>query len=148
MVVMLFLHLARDEMVDIEYIEEVPGLDPDFFLDWLSKVVNEEQKLLGDVMLVLGDDEWLRSFNIKYLNHDYYTDIITFDYSTNDLVSGDLLISVERVNENAVLNGATFKDELNRVVVHGVLHLCGYADKSPSESNQMTQKENYYLSLL
>lgn len=148
MVVMLFLHLARDEMVDIEYIEEVPGLDPDFFLDWLSKVVNEEQKLLGDVILVLGDDEWLRSFNIKYLNHDYYTDIITFDYSTNDLVSGDLLISVERVNENAVLNGATFKDELNRVVVHGVLHLCGYVDKSPSESNQMTQKENYYLSLL
>lgn len=148
MVVMLFLHLARDEMVDIEYIEEVPGLDPDFFLDWLSKVVNEEQKLLGDVILVLGDDEWLRSFNVKYLNHDYYTDIITFDYSTNDLVGGDLLISVERVNENAVLNGVTFKDELNRVVVHGVLHLCGYADKSPSESNQMTQKENYYLSLL
>ena len=148
MVVMLFLHLARDEMVDIEYIEEVPGLDPDFFLDWLSKVVNEEQKLLGDVILVLGDDEWLRSFNVKYLNHDYYTDIITFDYSTNDLVSGDLLISVERVKENAVLNGVTFKDELNRVVVHGVLHLCGYVDKSPSESNQMTQKENYYLSLL
>lgn len=148
MVVMLFLHLARDEMVDIEYIEEVPGLDPDFFLDWLSKVVNEEQKLLGDVILVLGDDEWLRSFNVKYLNHDYYTDIITFDYSTNDLVSGDLLISVERVNENAVLNGVTFMDELNRVVVHGVLHLCGYVDKSPSESNQMTQKENYYLSLL
>lgn len=145
---MLFLHLARDEMVDIEYIEEVPGLDPDFFLDWLGKVVNEEQKLLGDVMLVLGDDEWLRSFNVKYLNHDYYTDIITFDYSTNDLVSGDLLISVERVNENAVLNGVTFKDELNRVVVHGVLHLCGYVDKSPSESNQMTQKEDYYLSLL
>lgn len=148
MVVMLFLHLARDEMVDIEYIEEVPGLDPDFFLDWLSKVVNEEQKLLGDVILVLGDDEWLRSFNVKYLNHDYYTDIITFDYSTNDLVSGDLLISVERVNENAVLNGVTFMDELNRVVVHGVLHLCGYVDKSPSESDQMTQKENYYLSLL
>jgi len=145
---MLFLHLARDEMVDIEYIEEVPGLDPDFFLDWLSKVVNEEQKLLGDVILVLGDDEWLRSFNVKYLNHDYYTDIITFDYSTNDLVSGDLLISVERVNENAVLNGVTFMDELNRVVVHGVLHLCGYVDKSPSESNQMTQKENYYLGLL
>jgi len=147
-VVMLFLHLARDEMVDIEYIEEVPGLDPDFFLDWLSKVVNEEQKLLGDVILVLGGDEWLRSFNVKYLNHDYYTDIITFDYSTNDLVSGDLLISVERVNENAVLNGVTFMDELNRVVVHGVLHLCGYVDKSPSESNQMTQKENYYLGLL
>lgn len=135
-------------MVDIEYIEEVPGLDPDFFLDWLSKVVNEEQKLLGDVTFVLGDDEWLRSFNVKYLNHDYYTDIITFDYSTNDLVSGDLLISVERVNENAVLNGVTFMDELNRVVVHGVLHLCGYGDKSPTEANQMRQKEDYYLGLL
>lgn len=135
-------------MVDIEYIEEVPGLDPDFFLDWLSNVVNEEQKLLGDVTVVLGDDEWLRSFNVKYLNHDYYTDIITFDYSTNDLVSGDLLISVERVNENAVLNGVAFMDELNRVVVHGVLHLCGYGDKSPTEANQMRQKEDYYLGLL
>jgi len=135
-------------MVDIEYIEEVPGLDPDFFLDWLSKVVSGEQKLLGEVIIVLGDDEWLRSFNVKYLNHDYYTDIITFDYSTNDLVSGDLLISVERVNENAVLNGVTFMDELNRVVVHGVLHLCGYGDKSPTEANQMRQKEDYYLGLL
>ena len=135
-------------MVDIEYIEEVPGLDPDFFLDWLSKVVSGEQKLLGEVIIVLGDDEWLRSFNVKYLNHDYYTDIITFDYSTNDLVSGDLLISVERVNENAVLNGVTFMDELNRVVVHGVLHLCGFGDKSPTEANQMRQKEDYYLGLL
>ena len=148
MVVMLFLHLARDEMVDIEYIEEVPGLDPDFFLDWLSKVVSGEQKLLGEVIIVLGDDEWLRSFNVKYLNHDYYTDIITFDYSTNDLVGGDLLISAERVNENAVLNGVTFMDELNRVVVHGVLHLCGFGDKSPTEANQMRQKEDYYLGLL
>lgn len=135
-------------MVEIEYIKEVPGLDPDFFLNWLGQVVNDEQKLLGDVMLVLGDDEWLRSYNVKYLNHDYYTDIITFDYSTKDLISGDLLISVERVEDNATLNGVPFIHEFNRVVVHGVLHLCGYGDKTRTEANEMRQKEDYYLGLL
>ncbi len=135
-------------MVEIEYMKEVPGLDPDFFLNWLGKVVNEEHKSLGDVMLVLGDDEWLRCYNVKYLNHDYYTDIITFDYSTKDLISGDLLISVERVEENATLNNVAFILEFHRVVVHGVLHLCGYGDKTHAEANQMRQKEDYYLGLL
>ena len=88
-------------MVDIVYIKEVPGLDPDFFLDWLSKVIELEGKILGDVCIVLGDDEWLLEHNVQFLNHDYYTDIITFDYSTNDLVSGDLLISIDRVADNA-----------------------------------------------
>lgn len=135
-------------MVDIIYMKEVPGLYPDFFLKWLSDVVEKEGRTLGDVCLVLGDDEWLREHNVQSLNHDYYTDIITFDYSTNDLVSGDLLISIDRVEENAVKENVSRETELNRVVVHGVLHLCGYGDKSEDESILMRQKEDYYLSML
>jgi probable rRNA maturation factor len=135
-------------MVDIVYMKEVPGLDPDFFLRWLTKVVEEEGKLLGDICLVLGDDEWLKDHNVQFLNHDYYTDIITFDYSTNDLVSGDLLISLDRVVDNALSLGVPEQKEFNRVVVHGVLHLCGYGDKSHEELLVMRKKEDYYLSLL
>ena len=135
-------------MVDIVYIKEVPGLDPDFFLEWLSKVGELEGKILGDICIVLGDDEWLREHNVQFLNHDYYTDIITFNYSTNDLVSGDLLISIDRVDDNANKENVSRETELNRVVVHGVLHLCGYGDKSEEESILMRQKEDFYLSLL
>lgn len=135
-------------MVNIEYMNEVPGLDPDFFLNWLAKVANGEEKSIGELTLVLGDDEWLRSYNVEFLSHDYYTDIITFDYSSDDLISGDLLISVERVAENAEREKVIFSTELNRVVVHGVLHLCGYKDKSPDDALLMRQKEDFYLSLL
>lgn len=135
-------------MVDIIYMKEDPGLDPDFFLKWLSSVAEKEGKILGDVCIVLGNDEWLREHNVQFLNHDYYTDIITFDYSTNDLVSGDLLISIDRVKENAVKENVPPETELNRVVVHGVMHLCGYGDKSEDESILMRQKEDYYLSML
>lgn len=135
-------------MVDIVYIKEVPGLDPDFFLKWLSDVVEKEGKILGDICIVLGDDEWLREHNVQFLNHDYYTDVITFDYSTNDLVSGDLLISIDRVEENGLTENVSRETELKRVIVHGVLHLCGYGDKSEDESILMRQKEDYYLSML
>ena len=128
--------------------KEVPGLDPDFFLKWLTDVVESEGKTLGELSLVIGDDEWLHKYNMEFLNHDYYTDIITFDYSTNDLVSGDLLVSIERVQENAINENSTSQEELNRVVVHGVLHLCGYGDKTEEELLVMRQKEDYYLSLL
>lgn len=135
-------------MVEIVYIKEVPGLDPDFFLNWLCGVVEKEGKTLGDVSIVIGDDDWLHSYNVEFLNHDFYTDIITFDYSTNDIVSGDLLISIERVQENAINEGATSQEEFNRVVLHGVLHLCGYGDKTEEELLVMREKEDYYLSLL
>jgi rRNA maturation RNase YbeY len=135
-------------MIDIVYNKEYPGLNPDFFLKWLSDVVESEGKLLGDICIVLGSDDWLLDHNVKFLNHDYYTDIITFDYSTNDLVSGDLLISIDRVVDNAASERIDVVSELNRVVVHGVLHLCGYGDKSSDEAILMRQKEDYYLSLL
>jgi rRNA maturation RNase YbeY len=135
-------------MVDIVYMKEVPGLDPDFFLNWLTGVVESEGKTLGELSLVIGDDEWLLKYNVEFLKHDYYTDIITFDYSTNDLVSGDLLISMERVEENALAATVSTEEEFHRVVVHGVLHLCGYGDKTNEELLVMREKEDFYLSLL
>lgn len=116
--------------------------------EWLNTVVTSENKTLGDVSLVFGSDKWLLDFNIKHLDHDYYTDIITYDYSTKNLVSGDLLISVERVFENAKNLNVPRETELNRVIVHGVLHLCGFADKTDEQKKIMREKEDYYLTLL
>lgn len=116
--------------------------------EWLNTVVTSENKTLGDISLVFGSDKWLLDFNIKHLDHDYYTDIITYDYSTKNLVSGDLLISVERVFENAKNLNVPRETELNRVIVHGVLHLCGFADKTDEQKKIMREKEDYYLTLL
>lgn len=115
---------------------------------WLNKIVLSEGKKTGDISIIFCSDEYLLEMNQKHLNHDYYTDIITFDYSIENIVSGDLFISVDRVRDNSVSFGASFINELNRVLAHGALHLCGYKDKSPEEQRQMREKENFYLSLL
>lgn len=130
--------------------EDVPSIDLSLssINEWLNTVVTSENKTLGDVSLVFGSDKWLLDFNIKHLDHDYYTDIITYDYSTKNLVSGDLLISVERVLENAKNLNVPRETELNRVIVHGVLHLCGFADKTDEQKKIMREKEDYYLTLL
>lgn len=130
--------------------EHVPPIDLSLssINEWLNTVVTSENKTLGDVSLVFGSDKWLLDFNIKHLDHDYYTDIITYDYSTKNLVSGDLLISVERVLENAKNLNVPRETELNRVIVHGVLHLCGFADKTDEQKKIMREKEDYYLTLL
>jgi probable rRNA maturation factor len=125
-----------------------PGLDSDFFLLIAETVVVAEGMSLGPISLVFGSDMWLYEYNVAYLNHDYYTDIITFDYCTNDLVSGDLLISLERVLENSAIEGVSRETEVKRVVIHGLLHLCGYGDKSEDESRLMREKEDYYLLML
>jgi probable rRNA maturation factor len=137
-------------MIDI-YFEDVSEnleLTIDFFEVWLSKVVDIEKKTLGDVTLIFTSDEYLLKVNQEHLDHDYYTDIITFDYSEDDFVSGDLFISIDRVKENAEINNVSFLNELNRVVVHGVLHLCGYKDKSEDEERLMRSKENQMLDLI
>lgn len=115
---------------------------------WISKVVGEERLELDDLALVFCTDDELLKMNTEHLNHDYYTDIITFDYSENDVVSGDLFVSIDRVADNAKQFGVGFDDELYRVIVHGVLHLCGYADKSDEEIDVMRKKEDYYLNKL
>ena len=131
-------------MIEI-YFEDTEVLDvsPEFFVSWLSKVTNLEQFELGDVSLIFCSDEYLLEMNKRHLNHDYYTDIITFDYTEGSLVSGDLFISIDTVRSNADENGVLFHVELNRVVAHGVLHLIGYNDKSEDQQKEMTEKENW-----
>lgn len=124
---------------------EVPGLDPEFFILWLKDVCVFEGKECGDIELVFVSDDALLSMNQQYLNHDYYTDIITFDYSEDDVVSGDLFISIDRVVDNARTMGLDYLSELKRVCVHGVLHLCGYKDKTESDEQLMREKEDFYI---
>jgi len=112
---------------------------------WLTGVCVSENKSLGDVNIIFCSDEYLLQMNIEHLNHDYFTDVITFDYSEYDSISGDLFISIDRVKENALEFNTIFNHELLRVIVHGVLHLLGYKDKSEEDILLMRSKENFYL---
>lgn len=114
---------------------------------WLQEVCISEGKTLVEVSYILCSDDYLLEMNRKYLNHDYYTDVITFDYCEADDVSGDVFISIDRVSENAENVGVSEEDELHRVMVHGLLHLLGYHDKKVIDKEQMTAKEDFYLSL-
>jgi rRNA maturation RNase YbeY len=113
----------------------------------LKTLAISEGKALKDISVVFTDDDYLLEVNKQYLNHDYYTDVITFDYSVFPEVSGDIMISLDRVKENADTLSVSFQEELNRVVYHGLLHLCGYKDKSAADEKLMRKKENYYLEL-
>lgn len=132
-------------MIEIYFEEtEILDLNSEFFVLWLSKVCACEEQELGDLTLVFCSDDYLLDINRKHLKHDYYTDIITFDY-TDAVVSGDLFISVDRLTENALLHKVSFKKELFRVVVHGLLHLLGYGDKTELEKTDMRLLEDKYL---
>ncbi len=111
----------------------------------IKKLINNELKEMGDISVIFCSDSYLLKMNKQYLNHNYYTDIITFDYVDNNVISGDLFISIERVKENAKKFESEFKEELLRVVFHGVLHLIGYNDKTEDERKKMREKENLYL---
>ena len=111
----------------------------------ISYIIDNEGFTKENIVIVFCSDSFLLDLNKKHLNHDYFTDIITFSYTTLDRISGDLFISVDRVKENALKEGVSFGRELERVVYHGVLHLCGYNDKTPEEIKEMRSKENYYL---
>jgi len=102
---------------------------------------------IGDISIILVDDAEILNINNKYLKHNYYTDIITFDYTKDRIISGDLYISIERVCENAKQYNTKVNDELNRVIIHGLLHLCGYKDKTKKQASLIRKKENYYLGL-
>ncbi len=135
-------------MGNISFVEQ----DVDFDLlqkrklkQWLKDAILEERKRVGELTIVFCSDNYLLSVNKDFLKHDYYTDIITFDYCEADVISGDLLISIDRVKENATVQKVSFIDELNRVMIHGVLHLFGYKDKTKAEAAEMRQKEDYYL---
>lgn len=114
---------------------------------WISSIIKSQNKKVGDIGYLFCDDNYLIEINRIYLNHDTYTDVITFDYVEGDRISGDIMISVERVRENAEHFNATFEQELHRVIIHGVLHLLGQGDKSEEEATQMRKKEEEALAL-
>lgn len=115
---------------------------------WLQQVIRKEGKVPGAISYIFCDDEYMLERNVAFLNHDTYTDIITFDECVGDVVSGSILISADRVEENAAKFGKTFENELLRVVVHGTLHLCGYKDKTDEEAKTMRRKEDDSLAML
>ena len=121
--------------------------DPMAAESWLEKVCQEENQNLGELSVVFCDDEYLLKINQDYLQHDFYTDIITFDYSDKDSISGDLFLSIERIAENAKNHDTNFQHELHRVMVHGLLHLLGYQDKEEEDQLIMRNKEDHYLLL-
>ncbi len=114
---------------------------------WVKAVAAAYGKKAGDIAYIFVNDEKILEVNRQYLQHDYYTDIITFDYSEGDVISGDLFISLDTVRTNAEQVGATYEQELNRVIIHGILHLCGINDKGPGEREVMEAEENKALAL-
>lgn len=113
---------------------------------WISESIQKEGFQPADVNLILCSDPYLHKLNVEYLDHDSLTDIITFDYSAEKTISGDLFISIDRIRENAKQYSKKITDELHRVIIHGVLHLCKYGDKTDAEKEKMREKENINLS--
>jgi rRNA maturation RNase YbeY len=135
-------------MIDFNYETNFKLKQPKTWSDWLGEVINEENREEGELNYIFCDDAYLHELNVKYLNHDTLTDIITFDYTVRKRLHGDIYISVERILENAKEYDVTFEKELARVMVHGVLHLCGYKDKSSADIIMMRAKEDHYISQL
>jgi rRNA maturation RNase YbeY len=121
-------------------------LDKQLIKNWLSETIILENKILGYINIIICTDNYLYELNQKYLAHDTLTDIITFDLSESNILLGEIYISIDRIKENARMFNVAVKDELHRVMVHGVLHLCGYKDKTKKDKEQMTIKEDIYLS--
>ena len=115
---------------------------------WIRAVAARYGKQVGDVAYIFCDDAKILEVNRQYLQHDYYTDIITFDYCEGNTLHGDIFVSLDTVRSNAAEFGATFDNELHRILIHGILHLCGQADKTPEARAEMTRKENDALTLL
>jgi probable rRNA maturation factor len=113
--------------------------------NWIKSILDSESKRAGDITYVFCSDDYLAEMNEKYLRHHTLTDIITFDYSEKGILAGDICISVDRVRENSEVFKTTFSGELGRVMVHGVLHLSGYKDKTPEDKKEMRAKEDFYL---
>lgn len=129
-------------MITYNYESEFQLDNEEVFSKWIEQVVLSEEKVLGEVSYIFCDDEYLHKINVEYLDHDTLTDIISFDYSEGNLVQGDVFISIERVADNASDFDIPFNDELKRVMIHGILHYCGYKDKSDSDEKLMRSKED------
>jgi probable rRNA maturation factor len=131
------------------FYEEIPK----FRIDYRSikiiiiKIIEDYHFKTGEINIIFSNDNYIGEINKKYLNHDFYTDIITFDYCENMIIAGDLFISCERVKENSILFSAEFNEEISRVIFHGILHLVGFNDGTEEEKDIINDRENYYINL-
>lgn len=129
-------------MISFNYELDFEIANEELYFDWISKVILSENKSEGEINYIFCDDDYLLDINQQYLNHDTLTDIISFDYSLGNEINGDVYVSIERVKENAVDFNVSFEEELKRVLIHGVLHYCGYKDKTESDEQLMRSKED------
>jgi len=127
---------------------KIPRIERTKIKRWINAVASLYKKKTGDIAFVFCSDNEILRINKQYLNHDYYTDIITFDYSEQDIISGDIFISVDTVKTNSEKFNTVFIDELHRVIIHGILHLCGFKDKTKQEEQAMHNREDECLSIL
>ena len=127
---------------------KMPAIKKRETTDWIRRVASGYGKKCGDIAYIFCSDEKILEVNNEYLGHDYYTDVITFDYDEDDVINGDIVISLDTVRTNAEQFGKTYDDELHRVIIHGILHLCGINDKGPGEREIMEENENKALALL
>ena len=134
-------------MIEFNYETDFLLADELRFNLWIQKIIGSEGKSYGDICFVFCDDEYLLKLNLEHLQHDTYTDIITFDYCVGNELNGDIFISIERVLDNAKQFNVSFSNELSRVMAHGILHLCGYIDKSDADTELMRSKEEDKISL-
>ena len=134
-------------MIEFEFNQDVPSLDEDKHKDWINRVCLSEGMELGEIHYTFCSDTVLHKMNRSVLNHDTLTDIITFDLVVGRVISGDIFISTDRVSENAQIYNVSFEEELRRVMVHGVLHLCGYVDKTAEEKGIMRALEDKKLEM-
>ena len=129
-------------MISFNYELDFQLDNEELFSEWISRVILSENKKEGDINYIFCDDEYILEINKQYLEHDYYTDIISFDYSVGNELHGDIFVSIDRVKENAQDFNVTFEEELKRVIIHGILHYSGYKDKSDEEEVLMREKED------
>lgn len=134
-------------MISFNYESDFTLEHEDIYASWIETIVESENKILGEISYIFCDDDFLHNINMQYLNHDTLTDIISFDYTEGDVISGDIFISIERVEDNANDFNVPFGEELKRVIAHGILHYCGYKDKTDSEALLMRAKEEEKIKL-
>ena len=128
-------------MIEFNYETDFELTDEALYADWIARAIVSEGKKVGEINYIFCDDEYLVELNQEYLDHDTLTDVISFDYTVGNEISGDIFISTERVMDNAIDYKVPFEDELKRVMVHGVLHYCGYKDKEDDDEKLMRAKE-------
>lgn len=127
------------------FYENLPESVNSDYKTWLEDIILSEEKKPGEINYIFCDDEYLLKVNQDYLQHDYYTDIITFDYVKGKTISGEIFVSLQRISDNASTLYKDYEEELRRVLAHGILHLCGYKDKTEEEEKEMRRKEEVYL---